>query len=695
VSDEAWWGRQAGGTPQIVAGPSPVGEQPELLDATAQAVRAALVARITGFTPDWRILDRPDPGDEVRRSDFGVALVRLFGTLAEPVLQRANRLPEKAVVEYLRIAGVLSRPATAAQALVQFTVASAAGGSVSVPAGFQIGAAPAGGQGDQVVFETDRAIVATPSTIIAAAVEEGAAITAVNLGGSPFAPFGAQPGTGNALWVGLSVLPGVAAPSPSLALAVIAAAPSGAPAPADNGGTGSLDAPPAPLLAWEVLDGDRGLVPAALSRDETAGLQRTGIVEINLPAWSPAQPPAPALPVALWLRARLLQGSYPAVPELSDLQANMARATALRTIRNEILQRLPDDQDGRAQLTLSQRPVVPGSVQLVVSGDTGDSLFGIDTGATAPPPWTEVDSLAAYGPTARVFTLDPQSGLLTFGDGTNGLRLPDGFQNVSASVYRAGGGAAGSVAAGAISAMLSSVRFVSAVTNPYPASGGTDAELEQQTVLRGGQDVQAGGRAVAPGDYAVLAMRSPGANVARAHAIGGFHPSYPGRRIPGIVGVLVVPPADTAHTASGPPLPTGEELRAVADYLSSQAAPAGIDIVTAAPHYHTVALTAWLVLDPARDQADTLQAAGLALDAYLDPIGGGDGNQGWPFGGTLVHTALVRRLLDVPGVMAVPQLAIVFDGLRLPPCTDQPIRPDALVFPARHELLPVSAGVIP
>ena len=163
MTDDAWWGRQAGGTPRIVAGPSPVGDQPELMDASAQAVRAATVARISGFTPDWRILDRPDPADEVRRNDSGVALVRLFGTLAEPVLQRANRLPEKAVVEYLRIADVQPRPATAAQALLQFTVAQAAGGSVTVPAGFQAGAPPATGQGDQVIYETERTITATPA----------------------------------------------------------------------------------------------------------------------------------------------------------------------------------------------------------------------------------------------------------------------------------------------------------------------------------------------------------------------------------------------------------------------------------------------------------------------------------------------------------------------------------------------------
>ena len=691
MTDDAWWGRQAGGTPRIVAGPSPVGEQPELLAASAEAVRAAAVARITGFTPDWRILDHPDPTNEARRNDSGVALVRLFGTLAEPVLQRANRLPEKAVVDYLRIADVQPRPATAAQALLQFSVAPAAGGSVTVPAGFQVGAPPATGQGDQVIYETDRPLEATPATITAVAVEQDAAITAVDLGGLPFAPFGAQPKAGNALWVGLSVQPGVASPSPSLTLGVIAAA-TGAPSPVDSGSTGPPHLIPAPLLAWYVLDGNRGLVPASLIRDETAGFQHTGIAEIAVPdSWAPGQP-APDLPVARWLRIRLLQGSYPAVPELTDLRVNIARATALRTVRDEVLQRLPDDQDGRAQLSLSQLPVVPGSVQLVVSGDTGDSLFGTGQAAASPPAWTEVDSLVAWGPTDRVFTLNPQSGVLTFGDGTHGLRLPDGFRNVSASAYHAGGGAASAVAAGTITNMLTSVGFVSAVTNPYPASGGTDAEPEQQTVLRGGDDLQAGGRAVAPADYGVLALRAPGANVARAHASPGVHPGYPGRRIPGVVGVFVVPPADAAHTAFGPPTPSGEELQAVATFLSSQAAPAGIDVVTAAPDYHTVNVSAWLVLDPAEDQADTLQAAGNALDAYLDPIAGGDDHRGWPFGGTLVHTALVRRLLDVPGVTAVPQLAIVFDGVRQPPCTDQPTRPDALVFPARHELLPVPAG---
>ena len=157
---EVWWGREAEsrGQPTMVDGPGPAGIQPELLPASKEAVRAALAARIAGFTPDWTS-QAPD--------DSGVALVRLFGIQMEPLLSRVNRLPEKALVEHLRIAGVTPLPATAAEALLTFTIAPAAGASVLVPAGFQAGASPATGNGGQVIFETERAVVATPATVAA------------------------------------------------------------------------------------------------------------------------------------------------------------------------------------------------------------------------------------------------------------------------------------------------------------------------------------------------------------------------------------------------------------------------------------------------------------------------------------------------------------------------------------------------
>jgi predicted phage baseplate assembly protein len=682
---EVWWGREAepGSRARMVPGPGPAGVQPELVTATAQAVRAAVRARVAGFTPDWTNLDR---------RDAGVAFARLFGTLAEPVLRRVNRLPEKALVEHLRIAGVQPLPATAAAALVEFTVSTAGGRSVLVPQGFQAAADPATGQGDQVVFETERPVVATPLALDAAAVEDAGLITQVNLAGlptSPLPPFGTRPAPGNAMWIGLAPAPGVLSPAPSLTLGLVAAA-VGTPPPAAGGGVAPLPAAPVALLRWEVLDGSRR-VPVELLRDETGGLRRSGVVELGVPRdWRAGRPPgAPGLPEHLWLRVVLVAGEYPIPPVLAGVRVNVARALAARTIRDEALERIPDRQrDGLTRMRVSQTPILPGSLVIEVDDDPGGDIFGTADERTGPAPrWQAVDNLAAYGPADRVFTVDHAAGEVTFGDGIHGARVPEGFRNVRAVVYRAGGGLAGRVDADAISSALTSVPFVTAVTNPFPASGGLDAEPAADSVRRGTEELRSGARAVTPADYALLARRAPGAEVARAHGVVGLHPDFPGIPIPGVVGVLVVRPD---RGGGGPPVPTEADLRAVTEFLAAEAAPAGVEVVAAAPRFQRVRVEARLVLDPDESQADLVRAASDTLDRYLHPLTGGDAGTGWPFGGTLRHVALVRRLLAVDGVLAVPQLNVVLDGVRAAPCGDQPIATLALVWPDGNELLPVA-----
>ena len=680
---EVWWGREAEsrGRPTMVDGPGPAGIQPALLPASKEAVRAALAARIAGFTPDWT---NPAPDDS------GVALVRLFGIQMEPLLSRVNRLPEKALVEHLRIAGVTPLPATAAEALLTFTIAPAAGGSVLVPAGFQAGASPATGNGGQVIFETGRAVVATPATVAAIAVTVAGVVSLADPALAGFHAFGSAPIPGNALWVGLAVQPGVASPAPSLSLAMVAADTAGTPPPpVTAGGVAPSAAAPAPLVSWAVVDAG-SLVPASLVRDETGGLSSGGIIELDVPAqWRPGRPPGSVgLPELLWLRALLEYGEYRSPPVFSAVLVNAARAPATQTIFNEPLVPLPDNPDGLTRMQLSQTPIVPGSIELDVDADPGGDVFGTAPGLTTQ--WTEVDSLGGYGPEAQVFTVDYATGVVTFGDGVHGARVPAGFRNVRAAQYRAGGGAAGAVGTGAVNAPLTSVGFVTAVSNPYPASGGTDTETDSRAILRGAQELRAGDRAVTPADYGVLAVNAPGALVARAQGVAGLHPGYPGVPIPGVVGVLCVAP----DTGTGlPPVPSEDDLSAVTVFLAEQAAPAGVQVAAAAASFHLVKTEAWLVLDPDSDQADLLGAAGDALNRYLHPLTGGDAATGWPFGGPLPHVALVRRLLSVPGVLAVPQLTVTLDGVRYPPCTDVPIPPNTLPWPDGHLLLPVPGAV--
>lgn len=666
-----WWERDATAEGRIVPGPGPTGVQPELVDATREAVRSDVRGRIAGYTPDWT---NPD------RQDAGVALVRLFGTQAEPVLGRVNRLPEKVLAEQLRTAGVRRRPAGAAEALLEFRVNPPDGASVLIPAGFQAATS------SRIVYETDEDLYATPATLGALAVEENGTLETLPLGpsgpGRPFPPFGRVAEPGNGLWLGLA---GMASPYPLLSLGfVVALAP---PSPAASGGSATLPLPPAPLLRWDVLDGDR-FVPAELVRDGTGGLRESGTVELRIPrAWAPGRPPGfrPG-PLLRWLRVRIAQGSFtPAPPVLSGLRLNTVAATAARTVRDEPLQPIQDPAGPtRRRMMLSQVPILAGTVVIEVDDDPGGDVFGTTRGVSTR--WQEVESLAGFGADDRVFVVDHETGEVTFGDGVTGAAVPPGFRNVRAVRYRVGGGKAGAVGAGAVNSVVTALPFVVGVTNPFPASGGTDAEPDADAIRRGSGELRARGRAVAPADYGLLATRAPGASVARAHGVPGLHPDFPGKPIPGVVGVLVVPPPDGAE---GPPVPTAATLEAVAAFLTREVAPAGVTVVAAPTPFRQVGVEAWVSLDLDQDRAAVLARAGDAVTTYLDPVRGGEDGGGWPFGAAVRHTPLVRRLLAVDGVLAVSQLSFTVDGLRLPPCADAPIPANSLVWPQRPLLIPV------
>lgn len=677
MSETVWWERDADEPARIVPGPGPSGVQPELVEATRESVRAAIRDRVPGYTPDWT---NPD------RQDAGVALVRLFGTQAEPVLARVNRLPEKVLAEHLATVGVRRRPAGAAATLLEFTVTPPDGASVLVPAGFQ---AAATGRTGQVVFETERDLHATPARIAAIAVQRAESVEPVPLGpagpGRPFAPLGEDPVPGNALWIGLA---GPASPYPSLTVGfVVDAAP---PAPSAAGGLVPLPEPPGPALRWDVLDGGR-FVPAEVLRDETGGLRASGTVELRVPrTWAPGTPPSG--PSLRWLRLRFAHGSLARrAPVVSGLRLNLVAATAARTVSDEPPQPIQDQTvTARRRMRLSQVPILPGSVVIEVDGDPVTDVFGTVGGPATR--WREVASLSGFGPLDRVFVVDYATGELTFGDGVTGAAVPPGFRNVRAVRYRVGGGSAGAVAAGAVNAVVTSLPFVTGVANPFPATGGTDPEPDAEAIRRGTGELRARGRAVAPADYGLLATAAPGAALARAHGVPGLHPGFPGRPVPGVVGVLVVAPPDDGD---GPPTPSADTLRAVAGYLTRTVAPVGVTVVAAPAVYQLVGVEARVTLDQDLERAAVLAAAADAVTGFLDPVRGGEDGAGWPFGGAVRHTALVRRLLAVDGVLAVSWLALTVDGLRLPPCTDHVLPPHTLVWPGRPLLLPLEEGAMP
>src|ERR1044072_2128243 len=148
---EVWWGKES-----RAASAQKKTFPPELLPASRQLIRKEVLGRIKDFTPEWTN-QRPD--------DAGVALTQLFSEQMEPVLERLNRLPEKTFVEFLNLAGVQAVQDSPAAALLEFEISDSSQQSVFVSKGFQVGAQPADGSSDLVIFETLRDLNAAPAKI--------------------------------------------------------------------------------------------------------------------------------------------------------------------------------------------------------------------------------------------------------------------------------------------------------------------------------------------------------------------------------------------------------------------------------------------------------------------------------------------------------------------------------------------------
>lgn len=690
-----WWGKEASPdlrrqAPAPSAAPA---SWPQLVVTDREAVYIDWINRAPSYTPEWT---------NRRTTDAGIAVGNLFSEEMEPVLQRANQLAQNAFIEFLATGGVQPLPPTPAEALLQFTVSSAATQSIYVGQGFQVGASAADGSG-QVIFETNDDLYALPGTIQELYSFENGFYRAIDPSqAAPFQPFGPTPAAGFAFFIGISAPPGISV-GPRISLGMQVQGPAGEPAPASTGGTVPLPQPLAPLLEWDVLDGTT-YRQAEIVSDETSGLVQSGVMTLGLPdSWSPGIPAGTTdTTPLLWLRLQIMYGTYEEPPTLLSVMLNVVGSTALRTFYNEVLTPVSATTGtGGVVMALSQTPVLPGSLILEVV-DTADLSFSASTSSTTTASssggtsstgqiWTEVDDLAEFTSADQVYVLDSATGQVTFGDGIHGMALPPGFRNVVALSYQVGGGSAGAVAPGQINSPVNSVPYISGAQNPLAATGGSDAETQQQTLQRGPQELRARGRAVAVADYEILALRATGALVARAGAVAGFHPSFPGTFTPGVVCVFVIPP----ELGSGPPIPDSETLLAVSSYLSSNLAPVGVEVVAAAPVYHTVSVEASVVIDPSVSRNVAVQSVIALCNSYLDPITGGDDGLGWPFGGTLLNAAFVRQLLSVAGITAVPSLLFIVDGIRGQKCGDVPVPANSLVWPQDHTVLVLGPGEEP
>ena len=647
---------------------------PILDDRSYAQLRDELVARIPVYAPEWT---------DHHPSDPGITLVELFAFLAENLLFRFNQIPDATKLAFLQLLDIPVRPAVPATGTVAFATTVPAG--VLVPADTRVLAGP-------VEFRTGTELVAWPLAAAAAirarheeeldedtaeyfARASVAAGTTVADASRYRTAFGAaapqQPG-GDVLDPAGSIdgrlyvlLTATTPPDPAefagglLTLGVVPAREVASMAEVDACGAD----PDAAAVQWQI--GTTTPVPDAadagsadpvwralvVEADTTAALTRPGVVQLRMPAdltdvglYLPADPDA----AGAGDQPPLIEDAALAATALAWLRAYRPTGAALPAVEWVGANAAPVEQSAAATAEfLGVGTGEPGQeYRLVHPGVLGEVALDVEEqGAGRWVPWTQVADLRAAGVDDRVFSVDPEAGVVRFGDGRRG-RPPQIGERIRVGRYRYGGGTAGNVGPGAIGA----VRLVGGVTvsNPLPCRGGADAEPLTEAVERIPEEFRRHDRAVTVSDFRELAEQTPGAGVVRAETLRLFNPHQPEVTAPGAVSVVVWPAVDPAHPDA--PMPDRDTLRAVCRWLDERRL-VTTELYVIPPTYRRVAVSVGIAVKPGYGVEGVRRWVELVLRQYLSPLPPyGPEGRGWPLGRAVFGPELEAAALQVEGL---------------------------------------------
>ena len=612
---------------------------PNLDDRRFQDIVDEAKRLIPRYCPEWTNHNLSDPG---------VALIELFAWMTDMFLYRLNQVPDRLYTKFLDLVGLELFPPQAAETGLTFWLSAPEAEPVTVPIGTEVATAPEAGS-EPVVFVTDHDLHIAQPELFALLTSSGLdryenAWEELRYPGGRVRCFTSEPpGPGDAFYLGFRH---------PLAGNVIRLH-------VETSVFGLGIDPDRPPLAWEVWGGE-AWIPAAVHRDDTGGLNRTGSVALLIPPWH--DPLTLAHQRGFWLRGRYTEPAagqpvYAASPEIQALAA----ASLGGTVAARHCQYIPAEALGRSDGTPGQvftcrhRPVLERQLKEVVVTDGADGRID----------WLEVPDFSGSGPSDHHIVWEGTTGQIRFGpavaypDGTvrqHGA-VPAAGAEVSVSGYRTGGGARGNVGAGTLNVLRTTIPYIDRVTNLERATGGVDGETVANAKLRGPLALRSGDRAVTAADVERLALDADPA-VARARCLPPASPGAPVR-------LLVVP------EVKKPPQSLELDDFAVDDRLFAELRGhleprrvLGSSIQIGTPYYQGVSV-AVLVSGTAGRAPDLVRERALeALYGSINPQAGGPGGSGWPFDTDLTAGVIAEALAAVDGVDRVEEVVLFEADLR-------------------------------
>jgi hypothetical protein len=412
-------------------------------------------------------------------------------------------------------------------------------------------------------------------------------------------------------------------------------------------------------------------------KDQTFSLRRRGFVRVFI-----SEPPVQAALLGEELYWLLLSprpaadDTSPAAewnPRIKGLYVNAVLAEEAKTIEQELLGSSVGEPKQTYQLSgkpvlLREMPSVPAGapvpppdVEIRVRESLSDEeraeleATAAGTKAVLNPDdlpgdwvlWRRSDTFVGTDGDARVFKLDPNEGIVTFGDGRQGKIPPAGTDGVRAFRYQQGGGERGNVAAYTIKGLKTALESVEAVTNPVEASGGIDAPGVDRIVAAAPTILRHANRALSASDIEAFALASS-SDVVRARHLGPQHASDPMR--------LVI----AVRTGEPCPRPSLARRDALARYILEHAAGAldtdALEVV--APEYVRLRVEVQVFVTSAEVASEVEDTVRKRLIAFLHPTDGGPEGDGWAFGRRVWPSDIYRVVSAIEGVDRVASAVV-------------------------------------
>jgi predicted phage baseplate assembly protein len=673
---------------------------PSLDDRRFDDLVEELVARIPAHTPEWT---------NPRLGDPGRTLIELFAWLGDALLYRANLIPERQRLVFLKLLGMGLKPAQPARGIVSLSFAQdtelgahtlAPLATLKAPLPFEtlaettvlpltgeayikrrLSSAETARRSDMLqglarIHRINGALKAYETTPVFAqgrAVPDGVDVFAqsadralwIALLAPKAAQASQQPATNEAAKAAMGG--GDAAVPALLSVGVV-------PAIKPPAVFEEVSAPvPVPVL-WEIttrgrnaFDTDYLTLPVQSGTDTSQGLARAGTLRLQLPDESLIW--APDNDVGVNPHA----GVGDAPPRLDDPEraSRLVAWLRLRPQPGQPVQHLPLAWIGLNAVEIDQRATLAGRV-LGSSNGAADQQFALPLGSVDPQslrieveapgrgyqPWTRVDDLAAVSADPNVardataYELDAEAGTLRFGDGLRG-KVPEAGMRVRLAQGRFGGGRAGNLPAESL-AELNARRIDGQpappikVWQPLPLAGGEDAETLALAERRIPSRLRHRDRAVTEEDYRRLAFEAPAIDVGRVEVLPRFKPRDRRFNVPGVVSVLALPAAPLAPAPNPrPDRPFIERLHA---HLAART-PLATELYVIGCDYVALGLSVAIAVRDGYARDQVLLDVREALRRLLWPLApGGLDRQGWPLGRAVRSRELEVEVSRVPGV---------------------------------------------